>query len=189
MLDFQAARWLIKGEVAKQAGNDHPTGIPTGVFPTADGHMNIAASGQEMYRRFCTALGAPELIEHKDFKASADRSKNRRAMNEVLGQHTRKRKTAEWIEIMEKAGVPCGPIYAVDQTFADPQVQHNRMAVPLEHPKLGRLNVVGQAAKLSRTPQRMRRHSPDMGEHTDEVLAEFGYSKAEIEQLRKSGAV
>jgi formyl-CoA transferase len=189
MLDFQAARWTIKGEVAPQAGNDHPTGIPTGVFPTKDGHMNIAASGQEMYRRLCNALGCPELIEHPDYKASASRSKNRKAMNEVLGKYTSQKTTDEWIEIMEAAGVPCGPIYSIDQTFNDVQVKHLGMAMPLEHPKLGTLSVVGQAMTMTRTPMVMRRHSPDAGEHTDEILGEVGYSPAEIDEMRKSGAI
>jgi len=189
MLDFQATRWLIGKEVPPQAGNDHPTGIPTGVFPTKDGHMNIAASGQEMYRRLCTALGCPELIEHPDFKLAADRSKNRKAMNEVLGKYTSQRTTAEWIEEMEAAGVPCGPIYSVDQTFADPQVRHLQMATPVQHPKLGKLDVVAQAVNLTRTEQVMRCAAPEPGAHTDEVLAEAGYTPDEIAEMRRAGAI
>ncbi|HEX2885718.1 CoA transferase, partial [Vineibacter terrae] len=124
MLDFQAARWLIDGEVAKQAGNDHPTGIPTGVFPTSDGHINIAASGDGLWKRFCEAIAAPELLAHPDHATGQLRSRNRKALNERIGAITRTRPSAHWIAALNKAGVPCGPINTIDQTFAEPQVQH-----------------------------------------------------------------
>ncbi len=109
MLDFQAARWLIDGERPPQAGNDHPTGIPTGVFETADGHINIAAAGP-IFPRLCAAIGAPELTEHADYRRAPDRSKNRVALNAVLAGYTKQKSSAEWIELLNEAGVPCGPI-------------------------------------------------------------------------------
>jgi crotonobetainyl-CoA:carnitine CoA-transferase CaiB-like acyl-CoA transferase len=189
MLDFQAARWLIDGEIPPQAGNDHPTGIPTGVFTTADGHINIAASGQTMYRRLCTAIGVPELIEDPRFKTIFDRSKNRKHMNEELDRALVKKTSAEWIEILNKAGVPSGPIYNVKQVFEDPQIKHLGMAQPVRHPERGEMLVQGLPATLSRTPGAIRRAAPTHGEHTDEVLKELGYTAADIAELRKAGAV
>src|SRR5213083_454846 len=150
MLDFQASRWLIAGEVAKQAGNDHPTGIPTGLFPTADGQINIAASGDLMFRRFCEAADALHLLDDPDYKTGPLRSKNRKALNEVIAAITKKRPSAYWVELMNEVGVPCGPLYTIDQTFADPQVQHLEMARPVDHPKLGPIKVVGQAINMTR---------------------------------------
>ena len=189
MLDFQAARWLIDGQIPPQAGNDHPTGIPTGVFTTADGHINIAASGQTMYRRLCTALGVPELVDDPRFKTIHDRSKNRKQLNAELDKILVKKTSAEWIEALNKAGVPSGPIYNVKQVFEDPQIQHLGMAQPVRHPERGEIKVQGLPATLSRTPGAIRRPPPTHGQHTDEILRELGYSAEEIKALRKDGAV
>ncbi len=189
MLDFQAARWLIDGEIPPQAGNDHPTGIPTGVFTTADGHINIAASGQVMYRRLCEAIGAPELIDDPRFKTLADRSKNRKAMNEALDKVLVSRTSAEWIELLNKAGVPSGPIYNVKQVFEDPHVKTLGLSQPVSHPERGEIRVQGLPATLSRTPGSIRLPAPTHGEHTDEVLRELGYSADDIAGLRRDKVV
>jgi crotonobetainyl-CoA:carnitine CoA-transferase CaiB-like acyl-CoA transferase len=189
MLDFQAARWLIDGEIPPQAGNDHPTGIPTGVFTTADGHINIAASGQVMYRRLCEAIGATHLLDDARFKSMAERSRNRKAMNEELDKVLVTRPSAEWIEILNKAGVPSGPILNVKQVFEDPQVKHLGLAQPVRHSERGEIRVQGLPATLSRTPGAVRRGAPVHGEHTDEILAEIGYSRDEIVTLRHDGVV
>ena len=187
MLDFQAARWLIAHEVAPQAGNDHPTGIPTGVFETSDGHINIAASGFALYERMCKALGREELVAHPDYDTGARRSKNRVALNAEIAGVTKHKTSAEWIEIMNEAGVPCGPINTIDQTFADPQVQELGIVKFVDHPKLGEIQVVGQAVNLERTPQpeRMRRPTAELSEHTDEILTELGLSADEVAALHE----
>ncbi len=190
MLDFQASRWLMKGEVAKQAGNDHPTSIPTGVFPTSDGHINIAASGNNLWKRFCAALDAPQLLDHPEHATPTLRSQNRKALNERIGAITKTNTSAHWIEKINKAGVPCGPINTIDKTFAEPQVQHLGIARPVKHPKLGDIKVVGQPINLSDFPQPAAlKPTPDMGQHTDEVLARLGYDKPAIEKLRAGGAI
>jgi len=189
MLDFQAARWLIDGEIAPQAGNDHPTGIPTGVFTTSDGHINIAASGQTMYRRLCTAIGAPELIDDPRFKTLGDRSKNRKQMNAEIDRVLVKKTSAEWIEALNAAGVPSGPILNIKEVFENEQVKHLGLAQPVRHRALGEMKVQAPPATLSRTPGAIRRAAPEHGEHTDEILKELEYTPAEIAKLHESGAV
>ena len=188
MLDFQAARWLVSREVPPQAGNNHPTAIPTGVFKTSDGYINIAGSGN-LYERLCRAIDAPDLIKHPDYVDFKVRLKNRDALNAEIQMRTVKKTSAEWIEILNKAGVPCGPIYTIDKMFADPQVQLLGMAQPVEHPVLGRIDIVGQGVKLARTPAQIRKPAPDRGQNTREILGEVGYDAAAIEDLRKRGIV
>jgi crotonobetainyl-CoA:carnitine CoA-transferase CaiB-like acyl-CoA transferase len=189
MLDFQAARWLIAQEVPEQAGNDHPTSIPTGVFKTRDGYINIASAGDAIYRRLCGTLGAEALADHPDYKTGKLRSQNRKALNAAIEDITRTRDSADWIERLNEAGVPCGPINTIDQVFADPQVQHLGIAQPVEHPALGGIELVGQAVTLSRTPSRLTSASPELGEHTDAILRELGYADADIAGLRARGVV
>jgi formyl-CoA transferase len=189
MLDFQAARWTVARQVPGQAGNDHPTSIPTGVFPTADGHINIAASGQHIFERLCKAIGAERLLEDPDFATGDARSENRKRLNAELSAYTRRYDSGPLVELLNAAGVPSGPIYAIDQMFADPHVQHIGMAVPMPHPSRTDTAVVNQAVSLSRTPATINRPTPELGEHTDEVLRSLGYDAAAIGELRKRGVV
>jgi formyl-CoA transferase len=189
MLDFQAARWLQDHDVPKQAGNNHPTSIPTGVFKTKDGHINIASTGQKMWERTCESIAAPELINHPDYKNGALRSKNRDALNAAIEAKTIGKPSAEWIDIFNKAGVPCGPIYSVDQMFADEQVKHIGIAQSARRPDGSEQVFVGQPVKLSRTPSKIVATPPEQGQHTDEVLKEFGFADKDIAELRAAKAV
>jgi crotonobetainyl-CoA:carnitine CoA-transferase CaiB-like acyl-CoA transferase len=181
MLDFQAARWLIDREVPQQAGNDHPTGIPTGVFPTSDGHINIAASSSRLWARFCTAIGHPEWAEAERWKTQAGRSQDRAAINAAISAVTMTKPAAHWIDLFESVGIPCGPINSIDQVFADPQVRHLGLATPMESPHAGRLEVVASPVSLSGVSKRIRLPTPAAGQHTREVLHSLGYSEADIE--------
>ena len=189
MLDFQAARWLQMKEVAKQAGNNHPTSIPTGVYKTSDGHINIASTGQKMWEITCRCIELPELIDHPDYKTGALRSKNRDALNALIEGKTQKKTSAEWIDIFNKGGVPAGPIYTIDQTFADEQVKHIGIATDAKKPNGETQTFVGQPFKLSRTPSKIVATPPGQGQHTDEVLKEFGFADNEIAALHQAKAV
>jgi crotonobetainyl-CoA:carnitine CoA-transferase CaiB-like acyl-CoA transferase len=189
MLDFQAARYLVQGEVAKQAGNNHPTSIPTGVFKTKDGHINIASAGQTIWKRFCAAADATALLQKPEYQTGPSRSQHRDVLNAEIESYLAGRTSAEWVERLNKAGVPCGPIYSIDQVFADPQVQHLRMAQSVTKKDKSKMRLVAQGVTLSRTPSRFVAPPPALGEHTDAVLKEFGFSKREIAALHKAKAV
>ena len=184
LLDFQAARYLMDGEVPGQVGNDHPTSMPTSAYATADGHINVGASGEGMWKRLCPAIGRAELLARAEFDGAAKRASNRSALNDELNAAFAAKKSEEWISILNAAGVPCGPIYSMDQVFADAQVQHLQAAAKVKHPLLGEIRLVNQAVGLSRTPATMASATPEIGQHTDEVLAEAGYSAAQIAHLR-----
>jgi formyl-CoA transferase len=175
--------------VPKQAGNDHPLYMPTGVFETADGHLNIAVTGTVMWERFCKVIDAEDLMRHPDYATASLRSKNRAALSEEINRRLRKATTATWIDRFNEAGVPCGPINSIDQVFADPQIQHLRMAQPVTSPALGQIELVAQPVTLSDTPSAMRVAPPEPGEHTDEILQEFGYGTDEVAEFRRSGVI
>ena len=189
MLDFQASRWLMSGEVPPQAGNNHPTGIPTGVFETQDGHINIAASGDDLYGRFCRAIERPDLLTDARFSTSRARSTNRDEIMEVLMPVTRKKTSAEWIEILNRAGVPCGPIYRIDESFADPQVKHLAMAQPVHSPVLGDLTILGHPVSHGATRLPIRTPAPELGQDNEDILTSIGYTKDQIADLAKRGVI
>ena len=189
MLDFQAARYLIEGEVPAQAGNNHPTSIPTGLFKTKDGHINIGASGGTLFARFAKAIGEEKLPERHEFSSFALRLKHRDALNAIIGKRLAERTTTEWIEVINQAGVPCGPVNSIDQVFADPQVRQLAMTPVVEQPALGPIRLVGQGFQLARTPCRVETPAPEPGQHSDAILRELGYAHAEIARLRKDGTV
>jgi len=189
LLDFQAARYTMSGEIPEQVGNDHPTSMPTSAYATADGHINVAAAGNRMWRIVCDAIGRPELVEHPDFKNAEDRARNRKALNQEMARGLATKPSTEWVEIFNKAGVPCGPIYRMDQVFADPQVKHMQAAAEVAHPRLGTLRLINQPVKLSRTPAKLATATPDRGEHTEEILLEMGFNSQEVKKLKSEGIV
>jgi crotonobetainyl-CoA:carnitine CoA-transferase CaiB-like acyl-CoA transferase len=189
MLDFQAARWLMEKDVAKQAGNNHPTSIPTGVFKTSDGYINIATASGRIWERLAQAIDAPELVGNPDYATAPARSKNRDALNAEIDKRTATKSTEYWVEALNAAGVPCGPIYDIDQVFADAQVQHLGMAQDVPNAEGRHIRLVSQPFKLSRTPSKMDARPPEFGEQTEEVLAEFGFAPGEIAELRERKVV
>jgi crotonobetainyl-CoA:carnitine CoA-transferase CaiB-like acyl-CoA transferase len=189
MLDFQAARWLMDKDVAQQAGNDHPTSIPTGVFKTSDGYINIATAGGRTWQRFADAIGAPDLVNRPEYATGPDRSKNRKALNAEINKFTETKSSEAWVKEFNAAGVPCGPIYSIDQVFADAQVQHLGMAQHVPNDENRHIQLIGQPVTLSRTPSKMAARPPEFGEHTEEVLAEFGFATEEIRDLRERKVV
>jgi formyl-CoA transferase len=185
MLDFQAARWLLAGEVAGQVGNDHPTGV----FPTSDGHINIAASSARLWERFCEAIGQPCWKSRPEWNTQQGRSDDRRAIHAAISEITQTQPAEHWIDLFEEAGIPCGPINTIDRVFADPQVRHLKMALPIEHRRLGAQLLVASPINISGLPKDIRTPTPEVGADTDEVLRGVGYSDAEIGQMRAKGAV
>jgi crotonobetainyl-CoA:carnitine CoA-transferase CaiB-like acyl-CoA transferase len=189
MMDFQAARYLVDGVVPPQAGNDHPYSTPMGVIATSDGFINIGVGGNGQWRSFCEAIERPDLAKQPEYTTQAARFEHRPKLMALLGEIFRTRTSAAWLTILEEHQVPAGPIYKMDEVFADPQVEHLGIAVPAHHPTRGNIRVVGQPLALSRTPAGIATMTPAPGEHTDEVLREAGYSDSEIMALRKKNVV
>jgi len=187
MLDFQAARYLVRGGVAKQAGNDHPTFTPTGVFPTSDGYMNIAASSGRLWPRLCDAIGKPEWKDRPEWNTAIGRTKDRPALNQAIGEVTRQQPASYWVERFEAAGIPAGPINTIDRVFADPQVQHLGMDAPVKGTVFGDTRFVNSPLNFTGVPRGVRFPAPEAGAQTDEVLAWLGYSKEELAELRATG--
>jgi crotonobetainyl-CoA:carnitine CoA-transferase CaiB-like acyl-CoA transferase len=185
MLDFQAAQWLIDRKLPGQNGNEHPLTVPTGVFATQDGYLNVAAIGQTMWKRLCEALGVPGLVDEPGFGSDPERVANRARVNAAIGAAFATRSTAEWTERLLQAGVPCGPIHSIEQVFADPQVQHLGMQWPMHHPELGDVALVRTPFRLSDHPaDTPPRPAPRQGDQTDSILRELGYADAAIAVLR-----
>ena len=189
MLDFQAARWLVSKEVAPQAGNNHPTSIPTGVFPTKDGHINIAVAGNVIWERFCKAIKGEALLADERYKTGPSRSKHRDVLNATIEGMTRAYTSTELIDLLNEAGVPCGPIYSIDQVFADPQVRHLGIAQGVHSDALGEIQLVGQPYVMSRTNASLRTATPERGQDTEAVLAELGLNAEEVRGLRERDIV
>jgi len=189
MLDFQGSRWTMAGEVAPQAGNNHPTGIPTGVFETQNGHINIAASGNDIYGRFCRAMGREDLTTDERYATSSARLRNRDELNEVIASETRKKPSEEWIKLLNEAGVPCGPINTIDKTFADEQVQFLEMAQGVHSSTLGDLTILGHPVSVNGKRNPLRHAAPELGHDTAAVLTELGFSPDDIANFEKDGVI
>ncbi len=184
MMDFQAARYLVEGEVPGQAGNDHPYSTPMGVVKTADGYINIGVGGDGQWRALCAALERPDLGASADYATLGDRFRNRPRLMGLLNSIFETRTSGEWLDRLDVAGVPAGPIYKVDEVFADPQVQHLGIAVPFHHSARGDIRIVGEPVALSRTPASIVAMTPEPGEHTEKILRELGYEDRDIQRLR-----
>jgi crotonobetainyl-CoA:carnitine CoA-transferase CaiB-like acyl-CoA transferase len=165
------------------------TGIPTGVFETKDGHINIAAAGDEIYERFCRAIERPDLRTDARFATSRARSTNREALMDVLRPVTRQKTSADWVKILNDAGVPCGPIYRVDESFADPQVRHLKMAQPVRSPALGELTILGHPVSHGADRLPIRTAAPALGQDNEEILGSLGYGQDQIADLAKRGVI
>jgi len=189
MMDFQAARWTIDKEVPAQAGNHHPVSVPMGCFASADGYVNIAGAGGRLLPSLCEAIGLPGIPDDPRFDTAAKRSANRAELNDLIAKRLRTRTTAAWVETLNQAGVPCGPVYRMDEVFADPQVGHLAMTGSVEHPALGRLDILRNAVRMTGAPATVRAPSPGLGAHSAEVLAELGYPPAEIDRLRAQAVI
>jgi crotonobetainyl-CoA:carnitine CoA-transferase CaiB-like acyl-CoA transferase len=188
LLDFQAARYTVEGVVAPRVGNHHPTLVPMGTFATADGHVNIAAIDGRIWLELTRVLDLPELLEDPRFATVDLRMDHREEVNALVAAKLRTRTTAEWIADLEAAGVPAGPVNDVGEVFADAQVQHLEMVQPVQHPEMGELRLIGNAATLAGLPRVLRTAAPAAGEHTQEILAELGLSPTDIERYRSEGA-
>lgn len=189
MLDFQGSRWTMSGEVAPQAGNNHPTGIPTGVFETANGHINIAASGNDLYKRFCHAIEREDLLTDPRFATSKARSDNRDELMALLMPVTRQKSSEEWIKLMNEAGVPCGPINTIDKTFADEQVQFLGIAQTVQSPVRGELSILGHPISANGKRNPLRCAAPELGQDNEEILTSLGYSREQIADLEERGVI
>ncbi len=183
MLDFQAARWLAEKTIAGQAGNNHPTSVPTGVFKTSNGSINLAVAGETIFRRFAESIDKKEWLDMDEFKDAKSRLKNRDYLNELIEEITILKTSEEWVEILEKVGCPCGPIYSIDQVFDDPQVKHLGIAKPIDTSPFGKTELVSQPFNLSRTPSEFKQRPPEKGEHTEEILLDLGIKSEQLKDL------
>lgn len=189
MCDFQAAVYTVDGKVPPQNGNDHPNATPMGVLPTRDGHINVAVGGEGQWKAFCRAIGHPDLASRPEFASAPKRFDNRPVLREILEEIFRADDSAAWLDKLEAAGVPAGPIYRMDEVFADPQVRHLEMAVPVHHHARGDIRLIAQPVVLSRTPAGISTPIAEAGEHTDEILREAGFDEAAIARLKTDNIV
>ena len=189
MLDFQAARWLSEKNVAGQAGNNHPTSVPTGVFKTSDGSINLAVAGETIWRRFAEAVDKKEWLEMDEFKDAKERLKNRDYLNKLIEGVTIFKTSDEWVKKLEKVGVPCGPINSIDKVFNDPQVKHLGIAQSIKTIPFGQTELVGQPFNLSRSPSTMKQRPPEKGEHNEDVLLDLGFSNEELNEFKSKNII
>lgn len=189
MLDFQAARWLMQGEVAPQVGNEHPTSIPTNRYLTKDGAVNIAVAGNDTWLRLCKALDRNDWAEDEGYDTNAKRRERRDELNAGIAAIIETKTSAEWVETLSEAGVPCGPIYTIDEMFDDPQVQHLGIAQPLSTVPFGDTQAMGQPFNLTRTPSSLVGSPPTRGQHTDEILGELGLSAQDCAELKDKSVI
>jgi crotonobetainyl-CoA:carnitine CoA-transferase CaiB-like acyl-CoA transferase len=189
LLDFQATRWTMDKKVPPQEGNNHPTNTPMGLFPTADGFLNLAATSNKNFQKFCEIIDREKMATDPRFASAALRGRNKQALNELIATALRAKSTREWFERMVEAGLPCGPVYSIKDTFADPQVEALRIKRSVTHPRLGEIDLVAQPCEITGFDREIRTATPDLGEHNDEVLGSLGYGAEEIKKLKAAGVI
>lgn len=184
ILDLQAARWLVAGDTPGQAGNNHPTIIPTGVFRASDGPMNIQVPGQVMWVRLCGLLGRNDWIESPQYRTNKNRSDNRDALNAELANVFKTQPREHWVELLNRGGVACGSVNSIPEAFADPQVKHLGIQWPVDHPQLGKISLVGQPLRSSRYKPGIRNVAPMPGDSNYEILEGIGLSRVDVDDLK-----
>ena len=184
LLDFQATRWTMDKKVPPQEGNFHPTNTPMGLYPTADGFLNLSATGNKNFSTFCRLIGREKMASDPRFASSALRARNKEALNELIASALRTRTSRDWFEMMVEAGLPCGPVYNIKDAFADPQVEALRIRRTVTHPRLGDVDLIAQPCEMTGFDRSIRTATPDLGEHNDEILRSLGYDTEAIERLK-----
>jgi crotonobetainyl-CoA:carnitine CoA-transferase CaiB-like acyl-CoA transferase len=188
LLDFQATRWTMDKKVPPQEGNYHPTNVPMGLFPTADGFLNLSATGRN-FQKFCKLIDREKAATDPRFATAGLRSRNKEALNELIGTALRAKTSREWFEMMVEAGIPCGPVYNIRDVFADPQVETLRIKRPVTHPRLGDIDLIAQPCEMTGFDREIRKATPDLGEHNDEILQSLGYDSDAIEKLKAARVI
>jgi len=189
LLDFQATRWTMDGKVPPQEGNFHPTNVPMGLYPTADSFLNLAATSSANFKTFCKLIDRETVASDPRFASTALRRQNKAALNELIADALRAKSSREWFELMVAAGLPCGPVYDIGEVFADPQVEALRIKRPVSHPKLGDIDLVAQPCEITGFDRAIRSATPDLGQHTSEILQSLGYDTEAIDRLKAAQAI
>jgi len=189
MLDFQAVRWLMKGDIAGQVGNHHPTGVGTGLFESKDGHINVAAAGEAMFKRFCRAAGREDLLSDPRFANAKARTDNREYVLKAMNEITRQKTSADWMALFDEVQLPGGPVFNMKQTFADPQVRHLDMGQSVRSPAIGEITLLGPPVSINNQRPGIVRAAPEQGQDNEEILGSLGYSTQQITELARRGVI
>jgi crotonobetainyl-CoA:carnitine CoA-transferase CaiB-like acyl-CoA transferase len=189
LLDFQATRWTMDNNVPPQEGNFHPTNVPMGLYPTADGFLNLAATSNKNFQKFCRLIDRKTMADDSRFASAALRRQNKATLNDLIADALRARTSREWFEIMVAEGLPCGPVCDISEVFADSQVEALRIKRSVTHPKLGDIDLVAQPCEISGFDRELRTATPDLGQHTQEILQSLGYDADAIDRLRAARAI
>ncbi|MDI1265860.1 MAG: CaiB/BaiF CoA-transferase family protein [bacterium] len=189
LMDFQATRWTMDKKVPPQEGNFHPTNTPMGLYPTSDGFLNLAATSNKNFVKFCKLIDREKMGTDQRFATAPLRARNKEALNEMIAGALCARSTREWFEIMVGAGIPCGPVYNVKDVFADPQVETLRIKRSVKHPRLGEVDLIAQPCEITGFDRALRSATPDLGEHNQEILASLGFDADGIEKLKAAKAI